>query len=386
MRYPGKKILRTLPLVLFLLLAGCKSAPESFRPDATPSAALPEDKNRYVTLIAVGDNLIHKQLIDNAWNNETKQYEFESYYSEVATTIASADLAFINQETLIAGEQFGFSGYPEFNGPNAIGDALVNTGFDVVNHATNHAMDKGERAVLAVIDYWKTQPDILLLGLHESEEARDVSKNIVEVHNIKIGFLAYTYGLNGIPLPKNKPFLVSLVNTGIMALEIDELRPLCDFLIVSMHWGNEYEYTPSKWQQELAGFLAEHNVDLVIGHHPHVLQPVRRLEKQDGGTMLCYYSLGNFISAQNENPRLLGGMMRITIKQDEHNRTTIENAGLLPLITHYEKNNKNFKVYFLYNYTDGLAMLHGLYREANRLTVNHFTALLKMIFGDTVIQ
>jgi poly-gamma-glutamate synthesis protein (capsule biosynthesis protein) len=382
-----KKIFITIPAVALLLIAGCKSVPESFR-HGTPlphEAELPEDKNNYVTMLAVGDNLIHLQLITDARNSETGCYEFESYYSEVAPEIAGADIAFINQETLIAGEQFGYSGYPAFNGPKELGDALVNIGFDVVNHATNHAMDKGEGAVYAVIDYWKSKPDILMLGLHESEEARDVKKNIVDVNNIKIGFLAYTYGLNGIPLPKNKPFLVSLINTEVMAKEIDALRPLCDFLVVSMHWGNEYEYSPDKRQEALARFLADHNVDLVIGHHPHVLQPVRRLEKKDGGAMLCYYSLGNFISAQNEAPRLLGGMMRIKIKQDENKTITIENAELIPLLTHYEKSGINFKVYFLYNYTDNLMMLHHLYRQTDKLTVNHFFILLKKIFGDLLV-
>jgi poly-gamma-glutamate synthesis protein (capsule biosynthesis protein) len=171
-----------------------------------------------------------------------------------------------------------------------------------------------------------------------------------------------------------------------MAGEIDKLRPLCDFLVVSMHWGNEYEHKPSKTQEELAELLAAHNVDLVIGHHPHVLQPVRKIKKADGGDMLVYFSLGNFISAQNDVPRVLGGMMRIKIKRESNSaKIIIEAAELIPLVTHYEKGSKNFKVYFLRDYTDALVLLHALY-DAQKLSLSYFNGLIKNIFGDFVFD
>ncbi|MDR2865652.1 MAG: CapA family protein [Spirochaetaceae bacterium] len=365
-----------LSLVIF---AGCASILTQETSDGYAG-----DKNSII-MIAVGDNLIHEPLINNAWEKETHNYNFEPYYSKVKDLIQSADIAFVNQETLIAGEEFKYSGYPLFNGPKEIGDTLISVGFNVVNHATNHVMDKGEKAVQTVIDYWAAKPDVTVLGIYESKEVRAATQHIVECKNIKIGFLSYTYGLNGIPLPKTKPYLVSLIDTAVMAEEIDALRPLCDILVVSMHWGNEYEYQPSKQQEELASFLAEHNVDLVIGHHPHVLQPVRRISKADGTEMLCYFSLGNFISAQDKAPRLLGGMMRITIKRDTNKKAKIDTAELIPLVTHYEKDGKDFKVYFLNDYSDTLALSHGIYRNSNKLSLEHFSNLIKTIFGDTIV-
>jgi poly-gamma-glutamate synthesis protein (capsule biosynthesis protein) len=227
----------------------------------------------------------------------------------------------------------------------------------------------------------------MVLGIHESELAREenTKKNITTINGIKLGFLSYTYGLNGIPLPKNEPYLVSLIDKNVMALEIDKLRPFCDFLIVSMHWGNEYEHKPSKTQEDLAAFLAAHNVDLVIGHHPHVLQPVRKIKKADGSDMLVYFSLGNFISAQNESPRVLGGMMRISIKREKvSDKIVIEDAQLIPLVTHYEPGSKNFKVYFLKDYNEPLILLHALYGGKRKLTLTFLNNLIQSIFTDSV--
>ncbi|MDR2795129.1 MAG: CapA family protein [Spirochaetaceae bacterium] len=347
---------------------------------APPVEVLPEDYR--ITLVAVGDNLIHIELINNAKTETEDVFNFGKYYTETAPLIKEADIAFINQETLIAGKDFGYSGYPLFNGPKDIGKTIVDLGFDVVNHATNHAMDKGENAVLEVIDFWDKQKGVLMLGLNRSEERRrDVAKNIIEKNNIKAGFLAYTYGTNGIPLPKSKPFLVSLIDTEIMAKEIDALRPLCDFLVVSMHWGNEYEHTPSSRQQELARFLAEHNVDLVIGHHPHVLQPLRALPREAAAPMVCFFSLGNFLSAQNEPPRLLGGMMRVSIKKEAAppHRVTIEEAELLPLVTHYEAGYTGFQVYPLSGYTEEIAKRHLLRKQKKYTDTSYFHTLIEKI-------
>ncbi|MDR2151770.1 MAG: CapA family protein, partial [Helicobacteraceae bacterium] len=242
-----------------------------------PATVAPKEQN--VTLIAVGDNLIHVGLIKAARTKDG--YDFAPFYEEIRAIAQSADIAFINQETLISGKKFGYSGYPAFNGPVEIGKAIYDVGFRVINHATNHAMDKGKKALLATIDYWKTKEDAIVLGVHASQAERQKPK-ILEIKGAKFGFLAYTYGLNGIKLPKEAPYLVSLIDVKTMAKEIDELRALCDFLIVSMHWGEEYKHIPVKTQEKLAQFLADRKVDLVIGHHPHVLQTARWIEREDG--------------------------------------------------------------------------------------------------------
>jgi poly-gamma-glutamate synthesis protein (capsule biosynthesis protein) len=333
-------------------------------------------------MIAVGDNLIHLELIKNAKTETEDVFDFDKYYTEIAPLVKEADLAFINQETLIAGKEFGYSGYPLFNGPKDIGRTIVRLGFDVVNHATNHAMDKGEGAVLEVIDFWDKQEEVLMLGLAPSEERRrDIARNIIERNNIRVGFLAYTYGTNGIPLPKGKPYLVSLIDTDLMAKEIDALRPLCDILVVSMHWGSEYDPVPTARQEELARFLSLRNVDLVIGHHPHVLQPLRALPREDAPPTVCFFSLGNFLSAQNEPPRLLGGMMRVSIKKEAAppHRVTIEEAALVPLITHYEAGLTGFRVYPLGSYPEEVAARHLLRRQKKYTDTSYFHTLLSKL-------
>ncbi|MDR2841598.1 MAG: CapA family protein [Spirochaetaceae bacterium] len=336
-----------------------------------------------ITIIAVGDNLIHIDLIKSAKDENTNLYSFDQYYteSEIASVIQNADIAFINQETLTAGEEFGYSGYPAFNGPKDIADTLVRLGFDVVNHATNHSMDKGERALFEDMKNWEKYQDVKVLGVYASQDERDNKKNIITKNNITVGFLSYTYGLNGISLPKDKPYLVSLIDKKIMDKEITELRPLCDVLVVSMHWGNEYEHIPSKTQEDLATFLADHNVDLVIGHHPHVLQPARYISRKDGGTMLCFFSLGNFLSSQRENYTLLGGMMFVTIKKED-NSIIFNNAELIPLVTHYTRDKKIFRVYLLSEYTHDLALKHGAANSKNTINPEYFDTLVKTVFKN----
>jgi poly-gamma-glutamate synthesis protein (capsule biosynthesis protein) len=331
--------------------------------------------------VAVGDDLIHDTLLRAARNDATGKYDFTPFYSEVRDAIESADVAFVNQETPIAGERFGYSGYPRFNGPTAIGDALIATGFDVVNQATNHTMDKGAAAVHAETAYWAKHPKIAVLGIFDSQKERDTKKTIVKAKGVRIGFLAYTYGLNGLRLPASEPYLVALIDKAVIAREVDELRPLCDVLVVSMHWGIEYRFSPSAEQVSLARFLAKHNVDLVIGHHPHVLEPVRRYAKADGGSMLCYFSLGNFVSGQSERARLLGGMMRVVITRDDAGRWGLRNAELVPLVTHYDAGFQHVKVYFLDSYPASLARRHGLYRPRGVFLLAYFANLISTIFG-----
>ncbi|GHV81611.1 capsular polysaccharide biosynthesis protein [Spirochaetia bacterium] len=345
--------------------------------------AAPESNT--LTLIAAGDNLYHDVMIRPS-DKKNNAYNFDTYYAFVKPLIENADIAFVNQETVLGGERFGFSGYPQFNTPQEAGDALVAAGFDVISHATNHIMDKGEAAVFAAMDFWDARPDIKYLGIHRKPEQRD-KQIIIEKNNIKIGFLAYTYGTNGLPVPKDKPYLVSLIDTAVMAKEIDALRPNCDFLIVAMHWGNEYEHTYSAQQKRLAEFLAEHRVDLVIGHHPHVLQPVETISRSDGGTMLCVYSLGNFISAQTEWPRLLGGLLYLGIKKSvADSKITIEKAGVIPVVTHYETGHTNFRIYPLSDYTDELAKKHGNNRQGKEISIPRFKTLARDVLGASLID
>jgi len=324
-----------------------------------------------LTLMAAGDNLFHRTIIRTHRKEDT--YDFSPIYSEIKSLIENADLAFINQETVMAGEEFDYSGYPLFNTPQALARNLADTGFDIVNHANNHAMDMGETGLCATLDLWNTIPEITVIGARkEGESARIVTKN-----NITLGFLSYTYALNGFSPPASNPNLVSLINRRIMTEEINNLRPLCDFLVVSMHWGDEYTMEPVKAQKDMALFIAEHNVDLIIGHHPHVLQKAEKLPRPDGKETLCFYSLGNLVSNQTERERVLGALMLVTFVKDDD--LYISSSGLIPVICHFRKDYTGTKIYPVYLYTDDLLKKHFLYDDENSLSFEFINSVLSKL-------
>jgi len=247
-------------------------------------------------------------------------------------------------------------------------------------------MDKGEAGVLSTMDYWESLEGIYYLGIHRSEDDKANHPVIISKNNFKVGFLAYTYGTNGIALPRGKPYLVSLINNETMAREIDALRPLCDFLIVSVHWGDEYSPEPSPYQTGLATFFAEHNVDLIIGHHPHVLQRFESLPRDDGKSTLCFYSLGNFLSAHfnPEKEALLGGLAYVKLKKTGK-EISVEDTGFIPTLTHYDKNQSGFLVYPLSEYTEDLAEKHWKRIRDKDMTLDFFKNRARELFGPLVI-
>jgi len=348
---------------------------------AVPAEVEKKDEIYTLTLIATGDNLFHDTLFKAYKQNET--YNFEPIYSEVKDLIQNADLAFINQETVMGGEKFGYSGYPAFNTPESLAQTISDTGFDIVNHANNHAMDKGKAGLLATLDLWETIEGITVIGARkEGEHHKIITKN-----NITLGFLSYAHSLNGIPLPADSPNLVSMNNRNKMAQEIDALRPLCDFLIVSMHWGDEYTLQPVKSQKDLALFLAEHNVDLVIGHHPHVLQPFEKLPRPDEKETFVFYSLGNFVSNQIEKERILGAMMLVTFtKNATTEELSISDSGLIPVVCHFELGYANTKAYPLYSYNEELMGKHLLRYRDKTMSFDFFNSILTNLGTNLIMQ
>jgi poly-gamma-glutamate synthesis protein (capsule biosynthesis protein) len=273
-----------------------------------------------------------------------------------------------------------------FSTPREAGAALATAGFDIVCHATNHVMDKGETGVLSSMDYWESLDGIRYLGIHRSEDAKANHPVIINKNNLKTGFLAYTYGTNGIAVPRGKPYLVSLINNESMAKEIDALSPLCDFLVVSVHWGDEYSPEPNPYQTRLAAFFAEHNVDLIIGHHPHVLQRFESLLRADGKRTLCFYSLGNFLSAHfsPEKETLFGGLAYLKLKKTGE-ETSVQETGFIPTLTHYEKNLTGFTVSPLSEYTEELAEKHWKRTNDENMTLDFFKKKARELFGPMVM-
>ncbi|MDR0321416.1 MAG: CapA family protein [Treponema sp.] len=344
----------------------CQSLPIPSEKDKPENETSNTVQNDTLTLIAAGDNLFHETVLISSLTDGV--YDFSPIYTEIKSIAQNADIAFINQETVMAGERFGYSGYPAFNTPQSLARNLVDAGFDIFNLANNHAMDKGASGLYATLDFLDTL-EITVIGARRSgDSARIVTKN-----NIKLGLLSYTFSLNGIPLPRDNPNLVSMIDRNKMEQEINALRPLCDFLIVSMHWGDEYQLEPNREQTSLATFLAEHNVDLIIGHHPHVLQKTETITLPDGRKTLCFYSLGNFASHQRERERIIGGIAVITFTRDASSGAlSISDHGMIPVICHFDRNLRNTKIYPLYSYTEELLENHALKNSGAGLTMNFF--------------
>ena len=354
-------------IAALFIFVSCKSIDPLFR---TEPAQSPEPVLYTLSLLAAGDNLIHKSMLDSSI--EDGAYNFFPVYSELKDLIGQADIAFINQETVMGGAGFGYSGYPRFNTPSVMAVTLAELGFSVINHANNHAMDMGEAGVLATLDTWDAIPGIHYLGIRRS---KDEPPPVVTRNNISLGFLSYTYGTNGLSLPKEKPWMVSLINRETMAAEIEALRPLCDFLIVSLHWGNEYTREPAASQISLANFLAEHGVDLVIGHHPHVIQRAEYINRPDGKQMLCFYSLGNFASNQEKKETLLGALAYVVFNK-KGDTTFMGDAGIIPVVTHIEPGYVKTKVFPLYAYNNELMKNHRLYNKDDDFNRDYYTAYL----------
>ncbi len=289
-------------------------------------------KEKKLSLIAVGDVLIHESVYKDAYKNNT--YDFSHMFIEIDPILDNYDLKFCNQESTIGGSYLGISGYPSFNSPDEIGDEIVRLGFNLISLANNHAIDRGEDAVLYSNSYWKTK-DVITAGSYSNIEEIN-SINIYEQNGIKYAFLAYTTSLNGY---LTKDYLVNMYSDEKVKNDINKIKDNVDLIIVSMHWGEEYINYPNGEQERIANYLSSLGVNLVIGHHPHVVQPVKYINDT-----LVIYSLGNFISNQlsiglNQGIGLMIGM-DIVLKED---KIIFENL-YKELILAYAENSTNFKV------------------------------------------
>ena len=336
-----------------------------------------------VNIIAVGDNLIHNSVLKSGRINDST-YNFNRLFDVMKNDFQEADIAIINQETILGGSFKPYDGYPNFNSPNELGDAMIEAGFDVILQASNHTLDVGVQGVVNCIEYWQKQKGITYLGINESQEEKDNIK-VVERNGIKFALLNYTYGLNGHVVPKDKSYLVNLIDTALIIKDLQKAEDIADFTIVFPHWGIEYVYEPNNNQKKLAMLMTKHGADLIIGTHPHVLQPIEWIESNNGNKSLCYYSLGNYTSGQKATPRVLGGMAKISItKVDDY--VFIENAEIVPTITHYEWVNGTslHQTYKLSDYTEKLERRHSLNYYDSTFSFNALQNLANDIVGEWI--
>lgn len=309
-----------------------------------------------LSLVAVGDNLMHNTLLTDA--STSNGYDFTPFYSKIKPYVQAADIAVINQESPLGKGKA--EGYPSFNTPQACGDALIDAGFDVISQANNHIMDSTSSAVYDTMDYWDSQADKGVIRIGISRDASDrATVRYLKRNGIKVGFLAYTYGLNGATLPKSNPDLVSLIDKDTMKAELAAVKKKCDAVVVIMHWGEEYHETPNEDQEDLAEFLTENGATLIIGAHPHVCEPAGWVKSENGNRAFCIYSLGNFISGQNKAETIVEGMLQVTLTRDESGTVTAEAPGVMPLVCTSSKF-RSYRVIPLDDYTQAMADKHTL--------------------------
>lgn len=336
-------------------------APESETLPPETSAAMPEDKPKEsftVSFCAVGDNLIHSPIYRQAQKEDI--YDFSAAYSGVADIIQNADVAVINQETLICNDMYEPSNYPRFNSPVALGDYMTELGFDVFTLANNHCLDYGEEGLSYSLDYWESRK-ALTAGVYRN----DTDKNNIrtgEFGGITFSFLSYTESLNGLFLPNTSEMVIGNVNDleGMIS-DIKAAKEISDVCVVALHWGVEGSGIIEEWQREYAGKLAEAGADIIIGNHPHVLRGIEMIERE-GGDAICAYSLGNFISAQNVGANLISGILEFNVTVTEGESTpVISDVKLTPIVTHYDNGYANLRLYKLSDYTPELAAAHGVH-------------------------
>lgn len=334
----------------------------------TGTLPTPAAEDTSVKLLAVGDNLVQKRVYEAAqkYAENGEEYNFNYCYKNVEDRIAAADLAFINQETIIANDQYEISGANlNFNSPTELGDEVVDLGFDIICMSNNHALDKGTGGLSATLDYWENkisdaQSPLYVIGAYRNEEDM-ADYRISEVNGMKIGWLAYTEHINGYSLPADSPMrLPKTDERALIEAQIKELKEMTDAVVVSAHWGTEDTHVVNENVKNLAQDMIEWGADVIIGTHPHTLQTMEYITRSDGTKGFVFYSLGNFISAQTDNFNMIGGMAEFELKRT-NGEVTVEQVQVTPLITHYDDGNlSNLRVYPYYMYTSELVSGHGV--------------------------
>ena len=340
-----------------------------------------------ISIIMVGDMLMHTPVEESALQ-EDGTYSYDAIFENTVDEIQAADLAIVNQEVIIAGEKYGISGYPAFNAPFELGHDLIEAGFDVICHGTNHALDQGKKGLKSCLAFWEENyPDVPVLGIHDSKEDQE-EIYIYEQDGVKIAVLNFTYGTNGIPLPSDMPYAVDMLKEEQVVAALDKAEEVADFTVVCPHWGNEYELGVASSQKKWAKLFFEHGVDLVIGTHPHVIEPIELIvDEETGQSMLIYYSIGNFCNWTSSSKagvanRMVGGMAQITISVDEMGEAFIMEYGVEPVVCHLAKGTNGVTVYFLDDYTSELAAENEIIHQASDFSYEYCIELCDKVWGD----
>lgn len=345
--------------------------------DITEDIEKEEKETRKIHLMMTGDNLMHLSVVNSGLQADgSRNYDF--MFEPIKDYLALADIKITNQETILGGNQLGFSAYPRFNSPTEVGDGIANAGFNVVLHATNHAADKGIEGINNCIDFWEKYPEIVMTGIFKEIDEPNQDIGLLTIDGVTFAILNYTYSPNLSTLPKwLQGHLAMLCDWNKKTGKIDfktihpdvltdiaAAKEVADVVIVCPHWGNEYTFIPTVYQKAFAKQMTEAGADLILGTHPHVIQPIEWIEAENGNRALCYYSLGNYVSTQDKAKTMLEAMAWVTFETDGETVEILEaETGAIPMVYQFQNDYRFGNVYFLDDYTDELAHSHGILRH-----------------------
>lgn len=322
-------------ILFYLLINGTNKLFSLFSKEnnKTATASVETQKNITVNMAVIGDIMCHSTNFQSAYNSETDSYDFSNVFTDIKPYIENADIAVGNLETTFAGKNVGYSGYPTFNTPEALAKNIVDLGVDVVSTANNHSLDKRYNGLISTLDELD-KVGLSHTGTYRSKEEQDtiLTKN---VNGINIAFLSFTYGTNGIPVPSGKEYCVNLIDENLILDQLSKAKALNpDVICVNMHWGNEYKLVQNKTQEKLADFLFKNGADIILGSHPHVLEPMekRTITLEDGSTKdgFLIYSLGNFMSGQVIENTRNSIILQLQITKHSNNKITIDSYNYIP--------------------------------------------------------
>lgn len=311
---------RINPYLLFLFICLIFVVVSQSKINETRTGQLPaptKKTSETITILATGDILMHNTVIAAGFSDG--QYNYDNMFSPVKDLIASADYALINLEAAMAGPASGYTGYPLFNAPDSLAEALKNNGFDLVTNANNHILDRGYAGAMRTLDILR-QNGLDTLGVNKSLQEKETML-IKDIRGIKVGFLAYGYDTNGIPLPADKPYFYNLLDEENILQDIAAMRPQVDVLVLSLHWGVEYSPYPTEKQVEQAHKFLAQGADVIFGGHPHVLQPAEIITV-NGKKKYIVYSMGNFLGDQRGVERNSGVIVKLTFEKNLLSGTT----------------------------------------------------------------
>lgn len=347
------KIRQTLSVIAAFLITGCniqKPENNTQRTESQPPIAevpiKPKPEIKEAKLIAVGDIMMHSTQTRSGYDAKRQTYNFDSFFTPVKNILSQGDWVVGNLETPLAGKDAGgYTGYPLFNAPAQLADAAKKAGFNILTTANNHALDRGEKGVIRTIANLR---DRQIQSTGTAASVAEASKPLITTkNNIALAILAYTYGTNGIPIPKGKDYLVSLIDEKKIVKDIAKARKQgADIVTISLHFGDEYQRQPNPQQKQLVENLLKAGADIILGSHPHVVQPYKifKFPSKNGKTRkaVAIYSMGNFISGQNKDYTDLGVIFQVNIRKKFPEKTAeITGIKAHPTWVHrYTQNNQ----------------------------------------------